>query len=236
MCGSGNPIDDCWRCDFNWESPRQSLADCVTGFGKNSIGGKNGQIHVVTDDTDYDVINPAPGTLRYGVVKSEPLWIVFARNMMITLQEELVMNSFKTIDGRDHNVHIAGGACLTFQYLSNIIIHGVHIHDCKSTGHAVVRGSPPHFGRRGGSDGDGINAFAAHDVWVDQCYFSNCNESLIDAIHGSMAITISNNYFTNHNKVMLLGAHQRDTIDKNMQVTIAFNQFGEGLVQHMPRR
>ncbi|CAM6041049.1 unnamed protein product [Sphagnum compactum] len=142
MCGSGNPIDDCWRCDFNWESPRQSLADCVTGFGKNSIGVKNGQIHVVTDDTDYDVINPAPATLRYGAVKSEPLWIVFARNMMITLQEELVMNSFKTIDGRDHNVHIAGGACLTFQYVSKIIILGVHIHDCKSTGHAVVRGSP----------------------------------------------------------------------------------------------
>jgi pectate lyase len=201
MCGSGNPIDDCWRCDFNWESPRQSLADCATGFGKISIGGKNGQIYVVTDDTDYDVINPAPGTLRYGVVKSEPLWIVFARNMMITLQEELVVKSVKTIDGRDHSVHISGGACLTFQYVSNIIIHGVHIHDCKSTGHAVVRGSPTHFGRRGGSDGDGINVFAAHDIWVEHRYFSNCNDSLIDAIHGSTAITISNNYFTNQDKV-----------------------------------
>ena len=35
-CQTGNPIDDCWRCDNSWESNRQSLADCAIGSGKNS--------------------------------------------------------------------------------------------------------------------------------------------------------------------------------------------------------
>lgn len=62
--------------------------------------------------------------------------------MNIQLKEELIMNSYKTLDGRGHNVHISGGACLTLQYVNNIIIHNIHIHDCKSTGPADVRSSP----------------------------------------------------------------------------------------------
>ena len=34
---------------------------------------------------------------------------------------------------------------------------------------------------------------------------------------------------------MLLGAHANDLMDKDMQVTIAFNTFGAGLTQRMPR-
>ncbi|KAH0984638.1 hypothetical protein GBA52_011815 [Prunus armeniaca] len=64
---------------------------------------------------------------------------------------------------------------------------------------------------------------------------SNCHDGLIDAIHGSTAITISNNYMTHHDKVMLLGHSDSYTQDKGMQVTVAFNHFGEGLVQRMPR-
>jgi hypothetical protein len=138
-CGTGNPIDDCWRCDPNWESNRQSLADCAIGFGQNAIGGRNGEIYVVTDESDDAVTKPKYGTLRWGVIQTQPLWIIFARDMMITLKEELIMNSFKTLDGRGANVHIAGGACLTLQYISNVIVHGLHIHNCKSTGDAMVR-------------------------------------------------------------------------------------------------
>lgn len=70
---------------------------------------------------------------------------------------------------------------------------------------------------------------------MDHCSLSNCHDGLIDAIHGSTAITISNNYFTHHDKVMLLGHSDSFTQDKGMQVTVAFNHFGEGLVQRMPR-
>ncbi|CAM6069065.1 unnamed protein product [Sphagnum tenellum] len=234
-CGTGNPIDDCWRCDPNWESNRQSLADCAIGFGQNAIGGRNGEIYVVTDDSDDAVTNPKYGTLRWGVIQTQPLWIIFARDMMITLKEELIMNSFKTLDGRGANVHIAGGACLTLQYISNVIVHGLHIHDCKSTGDTMVISTPTHVGYRGMADGDAVSIFGSHDLWVDHNFLANAADGLVDAIEGSTDITVSNNYFTNHDKVMLLGAHPKDTIDVNMRVTVAFNHFGPNLVQRMPR-
>ncbi|KAG0564281.1 hypothetical protein KC19_8G098400 [Ceratodon purpureus] len=234
-CGTGNPVDDCWRCDSEWESNRQGLADCAIGFGKNAVGGKNGKIYVVTDDTDNDVVDPAPGTLRWGVIQEEPLWIVFSRNMNIKLKRELIMNSYKTIDGRGQNVHIAGGACLTMQFVNNIIVHNVHIHDCKAAGPGDVRSSPSHAGHRGKTDGDGINVFGSRDIWIDHCYFSSCTDGLVDVIEGSNAVTISNSYFENHDKVMLLGAHDGDKEDRNMHVTVAFNHFGQNLVERMPR-
>ncbi|KAM6549689.1 hypothetical protein CsatB_021365 [Cannabis sativa] len=234
-CGTGNPIDDCWRCDPNWEKNRQRLADCAIGFGKDAIGGKNGRIYVVTDSGDDDPVNPRPGTLRHAVIQDEPLWIIFKRDMVIKLEKELVMNSFKTIDGRGASVHVAGGACITIHYVSNVIIHGIHIHDCKPGSSGDIRNSPEHSGYWRVSDGDGVSIFDSQHVWVDHCSLSNCKDGLIDAIHGSTAITISNNYFTHHDKVMLLGHSDSYTRDKNMQVTVAFNHFGEGLVQRMPR-
>ncbi|GKV07854.1 hypothetical protein SLEP1_g19564 [Rubroshorea leprosula] len=234
-CGTGNPIDDCWRCDPNWESNRQSLADCAIGFGKNANGGRNGRIYVVTDAGDDDPVNPKPGTLRYGVIQDEPLWIIFKRDMVVQLKQELVMNSHKTIDGRGASVHIGNGPCITVHDVTNIIIHNIHIHDCKPSGNADIRDSPEHAGWWTTSDGDGISIFSSKDIWVDHCSLSNCHDGLIDAIHGSTAITISNNFMTHHDKVMLLGHNDAYTQDKNMQVTIAFNHFGEGLVQRMPR-
>lgn len=234
-CNTGNPIDDCWRCDPNWANNRQRLADCAIGFGKNAIGGKNGKIYVVTDPSDDNVVTPKPGTLRYAVIRKEPLWIIFARDMTIKLKEELIMNSYKTIDGRGATVHIAGGPCITAQYVSNIIIHGLHIHDCKQGGNAYVRDSPDHFGWRTISDGDGVSIFGGSHIWVDHNTLYNCHDGLVDAIHGSTAITISNNHFSRHDKVMLLGHNDGYSADRNMQVTIAFNHFGEGLVQRMPR-
>nr|AIA92784.1 CAZy families PL1 protein [uncultured bacterium] len=38
-------------------------------------------------------------TLRYGAILTKPLWIVFKKDMVIKLENELFMNSFKTIDG-----------------------------------------------------------------------------------------------------------------------------------------
>ncbi|KAL0721307.1 hypothetical protein Bca4012_035906 [Brassica carinata] len=234
-CETGNPIDDCWRCDKDWEKNRKRLADCGIGFGKNAIGGRDGEIYVVTDPGNDDPVNPKPGTLRYAVIQDAPLWIIFSRDMTIQLKEELIMNSFKTLDGRGASVHISGGPCITIQYVTNIIIHGLHIHDCKQGGNTYVRDSPEHYGWRTISDGDGVSIFGGSHVWVDHCSLSNCNDGLIDAIRGSTAITISNNYLTHHNKVMLLGHSDTYEQDKNMQVTIAFNHFGEGLVQRMPR-
>ncbi|XP_022990332.1 probable pectate lyase 12 [Cucurbita maxima] len=234
-CQTGNPIDDCWRCGSNWQANRQRLADCSIGFGRNAMGGKGGQIYIVTDSSDTDPVNPRPGTLRYAVVQDEPLWIVFAADMTIKLKYELMMNSYKTLDGRGANVHITGGGCITLQYISNVIIHNINIHHCIPTGHTNVRSSPTHVGYRGKSDGDGISIFSSRNIWIDHCSLSYCTDGLIDAIMGSTGITISNNYFSHHDEVMLLGHEDGYTPDSGMQVTIAFNLFGEKLVQRMPR-
>ncbi|KAK7255883.1 hypothetical protein RIF29_29310 [Crotalaria pallida] len=234
-CGTGNPIDDCWRCDKLWYRHRKRLADCAIGFGRNAIGGRDGRYYVVNDPSDDDAVNPKPGTLRHAVIQDKPLWIVFKRDMVITLKQELIMNSFKTIDARGFNVHIAYGACITIQYVTNVIIHGLNIHDCIQTGNAMVRSSPSHFGWRTLADGDGISIFGASHIWIDHNSLAKCSDGLIDAIIGSTAITISNNYFTNHNEVMLLGHSDSYVRDRHMQVTIAYNHFGEGLVQRMPR-
>ncbi|KAE8668783.1 putative pectate lyase 10 [Hibiscus syriacus] len=234
-CGTGNPIDDCWRCDRLWYRRRRRLANCGIGFGRNAIGGRDGRYYVVSDPGDDNPVNPKPGTLRHAVIQDRPLWIVFKRDMVITLKQELIMNSFKTIDARGVNVHITYGACITIQFVTNIIIHGLHIHDCKPTGNAMVRSSPSHYGWRTMADGDGISIFGASHIWIDHNSLSNCADGLIDAIMGSTAITISNNYFTHHNEVMLLGHSDSYVRDKQMQVTIAYNHFGEGLIQRMPR-
>ncbi|KAK9935966.1 hypothetical protein M0R45_012836 [Rubus argutus] len=234
-CGTGNSIDDCWRCDPNWYNNRKRLAQCAIGFGRDAIGGLNGRFYMVTDPSDDDAVNPKPGTLRHAVIQTEPLWIVFQRNMLITLKQELIMNSFKTIDGRGANVHIAYGAGITIQYVSNVIIHGVHVHHIKPTGNAMVRSSPTHFGWRTMADGDAISLFGASHVWIDHNSLSNCADGLVDAVMASTAITVSNNLFTHHNEVMMLGHSDSYDGDKVMQVTVVYNRFGEGLTQRMPR-
>lgn len=234
-CATGNPIDDCWRCDGNWQLNRQRLADCAIGFGQYALGGKGGRFYVVTDSSDHDPVNPAPGTLRYAVIQTEPLWIVFATSMIIRLSEELIFNSYKTLDGRGANVHITGGGCITLQYVTNVIIHNIHVHHCYQAGQTNIRSSPTHYGWRTLSDGDGISIFGSRDIWIDHCSLSHCKDGLIDAVMGSTGITISNNHFAHHNEVMLLG-HSDDYLpDSGMQVTIAFNHFGQKLVQRMPR-
>ncbi|OAY45823.1 probable pectate lyase 13 isoform X1 [Manihot esculenta] len=234
-CKTGNPIDDCWRCDSNWSNNRQRLADCVIGFGQGALGGKGGQIYIVTDSSDRDPANPTPGTLRYGVIQDEPLWIIFSTSMTIKLKHELIVNSYKTIDGRGATVHITGNGCITLQYVSHIIIHNIHVYNCKPSGNTNIASSPTHVGYRGRSDGDGISIYGSQKIWIDHCTLASCTDGLIDAIMGSTGITISNNYFSHHDEVMLLGHDDGYILDSGMQVTIAFNIFGEALVQRMPR-
>nr|XP_043625984.1 probable pectate lyase 5 [Erigeron canadensis] len=234
-CLTGNPIDDCWKCDPNWFNDRQRLAGCGIGFGRLAFGGKGGQYYTVTSSSDDDPVNPIPGTLRHAALQTEPLWIVFASNMLIKLKHELLVNSYKTLDGRGVKVEITGGGCITVQNVTNVIIHNIRVYDCVPVGNADIRSSPTQVGRRGLSDGDAISIKGSTNIWVDHCSLAHCTDGLIDATLGSTAITISNNYFTDHNEVMLMGHDDAYLADKGMQATFAFNRFGRGLVQRMPR-
>ncbi|KAL9313613.1 hypothetical protein ACSQ67_019066 [Phaseolus vulgaris] len=234
-CDSSNPIDNCWRCNKDWANDRYRLAKCGKGFGRRAVGGLGGPIYVVTDNSDEDMVNPKEGTLRYGVTQKGPLWITFARSMIITLQQELLISSDKTIDGRGANVQIRDGAGLTMQFVNNVIIHGIRVKNIVSKEGGMIRDSYNHVGLRTRSDGDAISVFGASNIWIDHVSLSNSDDGLIDVIQGSTAITISNCHMTRHNDVMLFGATDTYSGDKIMQITVAFNHFGQGLIQRMPR-
>ncbi|KAH9327303.1 hypothetical protein KI387_007481, partial [Taxus chinensis] len=194
-----NELDACWRNDPNWAAHRQSLADCAVGFGSRATGGKYGEIYIVSDPGD-DPVNPKLGTLRYGVIQSSPMWIIFERDMFIRLKSELIMNSYKTIDGRGANVRIGRGPCITVQFVSHVIIHGVNIHDCVPSQPGMVRSSPNHVGHRLATDGDAIDIFGSNHIWIDHCTLSRSADGLVDVIYSSTAITVSNCFFHDHDK------------------------------------
>ncbi|KAF0927631.1 hypothetical protein E2562_035344 [Oryza meyeriana var. granulata] len=238
-CGTGNPIDDCWRCDPGWADNRQRLADCAAGFGRGAVGGKGGRVYVVNDSGD----DPVPGTLRYGLIQDEPLWVVFARDITITPAHELVVASRKTVDGRGARVVVGdGGACFAVRGASDVVIHGITIRGCRPKPKLMETESGSSSqdddgagGGKGMSDGDGIGVHNSTDVWVDHCTLEDCADGLIDVVEGSTRVTLSNNLLRSHDKVMLLGHNDGYTDDRAMQVTVAFNRFGPGLVQRMPR-
>ncbi|GMI74414.1 hypothetical protein like AT1G14420 [Hibiscus trionum] len=234
-CEAPNPIDQCWRCDQDWKEDRTKLADCALGFGRGTTGGKDGEKYVVTDSSD-DILDPKPGTLRYAVIQTRPLWITFKHSMVITPDQELlIMTNDKTIDGRGVRVHIAYGAGVTIQFAKNIIIHNLRIHDTFPCDGGSIKDGEGHVGIRTKSDGDGISVFGSTNVWLDHLSMFRCGDGLIDVIQASTAVTISNCHFTDHNDVMLFGAHDNYDLDEKMQITVALNHFGKGLVQRMPR-
>jgi pectate lyase len=107
-----------------------------------------------------------------------------------------------------------GNRCITLQYVSNVIIHIIHVHNCKPPGNNDIRVSPTHVGWRGRSDGDGspysapvrrgstpthvgwsgrsvgegISIFGARQIWIDHC-------SLSYSTDGGMQDTIAFNHF-----------------------------------------
>ncbi|GAB2289585.1 hypothetical protein Dimus_023894 [Dionaea muscipula] len=41
------------------------------------------------------------------------------------------------------------------------------------------------------SDGDGVSIFGSSNIWVDRLSMRNCYDGLVDAVMGSLAITVS---------------------------------------------
>ncbi|XP_061988275.1 probable pectate lyase 16 [Rosa rugosa] len=199
----------------------------------NNIG-KDVINYEVTDPSD-NALNPQPGTLRYGatMIKGKK-WITFQRDMKIKLEKPLLVSSFTAIDGRGANVHIKGNACLRVFKATNVIIHGLRIHHCKSQPPTTVMG-PNGIVSLGAVDGDAIRLVTASKVWIDHNTLYECEDGLLDVTRGSTDVTVSNNWFRNQDKVMLLGHDDGFFRDKNMKVTVVYNHFGPLCNQRMPR-
>uniref|UniRef100_A0A2K2ACI2 Pectate lyase domain-containing protein n=1 Tax=Populus trichocarpa TaxID=3694 RepID=A0A2K2ACI2_POPTR len=103
---------------------------------------------------------------------------------------------------------------------TDVIIHGLRIHHCKA--HSQM-------------DGDAIRLVSASKVWIDHNTLFSCQDGLLDVTRGSTFVTVSNNWFRDQDKVMLLGHDDGFLRDKDMKVTVAFNHFGPNCNQRMPR-
>ncbi|KAI7742725.1 hypothetical protein M8C21_018031 [Ambrosia artemisiifolia] len=233
-CEANNIVDQCWRCKADWAENRQALADCAPGFAKGTFGGKLGDVYTVTNENDDDVANPIEGSLRFGAALERPIWIIFERDMVIHLNQELVINTDTTIDGRGANVEIIN-AGLHINNVKNVIIHNINIHDIKPNEGGIVKYNDGPARKRPKSDGDAIYIARASQVWIDHCSLSMTADELIDVKLGSTLVTISNCKFSQSQFVLLLGANDEDVEDKAMMVNVAFNTFADQVDQRMPR-
>lgn len=232
-----NAIDSCWRRNPNWIEQREKLALCSVGFAGKMKGniGEGTTSYVVTDPSD-DPLNPKPGTLRYGTTMVRgKVWITFQKDMTIALQATLLVGSLTTIDGRGAIIHIARGGCLLLHKVHDVIIHGLRIHHCRSQPAHKVMGPGAQLMELSEMDGDAIRLVASTKVWIDHNTLYKCEDGLIDVTLGSNNVTISNNWFRDHDKVMLLGHDDAFEADKNMKVTVVYNRFGPNCNQRMPR-
>ncbi|XXG39468.1 hypothetical protein AAC387_Pa01g0421 [Persea americana] len=232
-----NVIDRCWRRHPNWARNRPLLAMCSIGFtGKMTNNVGRGVRHYTVTDPSDDPINPRPGTLRYGATLIEgKVWIKFHRSMHINLQKPLLISSFTAIDGRGTNVHIASGACFVLHKVTSVIIHGLHIHHCQKPSPGKVIAPGAKILDLGRFDVDTIAVIGSSKVWIDHNTLYQFKDGLVDVTQGSTAVTISNNWFKDQDKVMLLGHDDGYLQDRRMKVTLIFNRFGPNCHQRMPR-
>ncbi|MQA85888.1 MAG: pectate lyase [Streptosporangiales bacterium] len=123
--------------------------------------------------------------------------------------------SNKTIVGVGSGATIAGGG-LDVDEASNVIIQNLNFR---------------------GWDDDAINLQdESHHVWIDHNSFADGSDGAVDIKRGSDYVTVSWNYFTNHDKTMLLG-HSDDNGDQDrgrLRVTYHHNWF-DGTGQRHPR-
>ncbi|CAI7746505.1 unnamed protein product, partial [Closterium sp. NIES-53] len=232
----GNPIDDCWMGP-NWQATPTKLASCVEGYATGTTGGAKGRIYHVTSNQD-DRINPKPGTLRYGATRAEPLWIVFDDDFDFTgLEAEIIVYNDKTVDARGRKVTMGNGPCMAVEFSHNVIVHGMAFKNCKNRVGAISLTTGPDntVGGRNYLNGYGLYIYASHHVWVDHCSFDYADDTHIDIVAASTAITVSNCFFTNQDKVILMGHDDTYSADRNMRVTVMLNKFGPNLSERLPR-
>jgi len=156
--------------------------------------------------------------------RSEPLRIEIVGSIELGL---LDVQSNKTLFGRGSGVVLRGGIRLrgsAESAVSNVIIANLHI-DASSSG----------------AEGDGIQLYNAHHVWIDHCSVSDAPDGLLDIVHASDFITVSFNRFfytsaapaPEHRFANLIG-HSVDNAaeDANhLNVTLHHNWWGEGVSQ-----
>ncbi|KAF3788850.1 putative pectate lyase 21 [Nymphaea thermarum] len=204
------------KCQFSSCGAGKKLVQCSFGFAGGVTGGAAGPTITVSYPSD-DPRNPQVGTLRHAVniasSNQNGGWIVFDRDMEIGLSDYLRVGNNTTIDGRGVKVKIINSAILLSR-AHNVILENFEVSEV------------PNF--------DTVHIYyGSRLIWVDHLSSSDSKLGLVSVVSGATDVTISNCHLTNHVYNMLLGANDRDEVDRGMRVTI-YRNFFEQSMQRMP--
>jgi len=148
------------------------------GWGKNATGGADGSIFHVTSLADS-----GPGTLRDGLNRDEPLWIVFDVSGEIVLSSPLVPKSNKTIDGRGQAINVRSKD----HNVTGFKIHGVNNLILLSF---TMDDKYPDW-MMDSEAADGINIVDSADVWIHHMHFARWRDGAIDMRGGAKNISVT---------------------------------------------
>lgn len=187
----------------------------ATGFASGVTGGAGGTLYRVTSAEDSPE-RPAPGTLRYGLRRGGPTWIVFDRDLTIRLRAPLPVPSDTTLDGRGRAVELTGHgvAGLHVYDAKNVIIENLTLHDFGDV--ARTRVNDPD---------DAIDLQRSSLVWIDHCSLSVAGDKLISTEEGGAGLTFSWNHFSHQEQTVQVGAMATAYADLDATVTLHHNWF-----------
>jgi pectate lyase len=178
-----------------------AILDEREGWGRATTGGAAGKEYRVTTLADSGL-----GSLRYALTSPGPLWIVFDVSGTISLSRDVVMASYKTIDGRGKQITIKGATeaitPIVMDNASNIIITGVRF----DQGY-----------EKWASDSEGaslIKVRNAKKVWIHKCTFVQSADGAIEAgppnsrpeMGLADEVSVTWNRFQRHYQAVNLGA------------------------------
>lgn len=184
----------------------EALVADVQGFGAHATGGRGGAVVWVTS-----LAASGPGTLAEAVTGDAPRWIRFRVSGEIRLPAPLEVGANKTLDGRGARVAIAGHG-LVVAGRRNVVVENLVFRDGVGDALHLVDG--------------------AADVWVDHSSFSRFGDGLVDVTRGATDVTVSWCRFSEHDKVMLVGASPEHEGDREMRVTLHHNHFDRTEERH----
>jgi pectate lyase len=184
------------------------LADAV-GFGRAAGGGLGGCLYHVTTLADAGA-----GSLRDGIQRPEPLWVVFDVSGTIELSTNIIVANDKTIDGRGRAVTLHNGG-LIIEGRSHVVVESLAFDGSGLDPTTDV-------------STDAISVLAgSHDIWIDHCGFSTYPDGQVDITQASTDVTVSWSTFQNQSKVMLISSNAEATGDTVIRVTVHHNWFDQ---------
>jgi pectate lyase len=169
-------------------------------------GGAGGEPAWVTSLADA-----GPGTLRELAAGDAPRWIRFGVSGPLRLASPLAVGANKTIDGRGARVLVTRHG-LVVAGVTDVVIANLLFAD-------------------GAGDALHVTEGAAR-VWIHHCSFARWEDGCIDVTRAATDVTVSWCRFTEHEKVLLVGASPAQRGDVVMRVTLHHNYFARTAERH----